>query len=79
MLGGTFNLLFFKNKKIGDFPGGPVVKLHVSNQGVHVRSLVKELRSYIPSSVAKTQTKKIQKAPTKTSSRMLPHHLSTHL
>ena len=32
-------------RKRGDFPGDPVVKLHLPMQGVQVRSLVGELRS----------------------------------
>ena len=45
----------------GIFPGGPLVKtLPFKRRGVRVRSLVRELRSHVPCSAAKTnkQTKK---------------------
>lgn len=42
----------------GDFSGGPVVRLHVSNAGAWVRSLVWALRSYMPWGMAKKLGKK---------------------
>ena len=47
-----------KSPKKGDFPRGPVVKIQASNAGVRVRSLVRELRSYMPHDVAKKLKKK---------------------
>ena len=44
--------------KKGDFPGCPVVKIQASNAGVRVRSLVRELRSYMPHDVAKKLKRK---------------------
>ena len=38
---------------VWNFPGGPVVKILPSNAGARVRTLVRELRSYMPQGVAK--------------------------
>ena len=49
---GSTNFLFqkvmIKQDKVGDFPGGPVVKNLPSNAGDGVRSLVGELGSHMP-------------------------------
>ena len=47
-----------KNYCSWESPGGPVVKTVLPLQGVWVRSLVGELRSHIPCSVAKNKQKK---------------------
>ena len=33
---------------LGDLPGGPVVNTLLSNVGVHIQSLVQELKSHMP-------------------------------
>ena len=48
----------FKERKAGDFPGGPVVKTVLTMQEVQVWSLVKELRSHMLHSAAKIEKKK---------------------
>ena len=45
----------------GDLSGGPVVRLHVSNAGAWVQSLVWALRSYLPWGMAKKLGKKKKK------------------
>ena len=40
--------LEFQWSKARDFPGGPVVRLHLLMQGVQVQSLVGELRPHMP-------------------------------
>ena len=47
--GGTCNL----ENIFGDFPGSPVVKTTLPTQGPWVQSLVGELRSHMPHSMAK--------------------------
>ena len=37
-----------KNTYCGDLPGGPVVKILLSNAGVTVPALVRKLRSHLP-------------------------------
>ena len=49
--------------KKGDFPGCPVVKIQASNAGVRVRSLVRELRSYMPHDVAKKLKERKKESP----------------
>ena len=44
--------------RVGDFPGGPVVESPLPLQGARARSLVREIRSFMPHIAAKKKKKK---------------------
>ena len=58
-----FLLLPLTVRNPGDFPGGPVVDSMLPVQGVWFPSLVGELRSHVPCSVAKKIYIKKKKSP----------------